>query len=105
MPPPADRTASRHRGHTGAVTAVAFSPVGALLVTAGNDQMAQLWDLTWWDRQPTDWAEDGCKVVNRNLSQAEWDQFAGDLPYQRTCPGLPAGEGAPDDAPDAQYSP
>jgi len=44
-----------------------------------------------------------CLQVERNLTQAEWDQFAGDRLYQRTCPDLPVGEGAPDDAPDAQY--
>ena len=65
----------------------------------------RLWDLSWWDRPPADWVEAGCRLVNRNLSQAEWDQFAGERPYQQICPELPSGEGAPQDAPDAQYSP
>jgi hypothetical protein len=34
---------------------------------------------------------------------AEWDQIAEGLPYERTCPGLSSGEGAPDDAPAAEY--
>ncbi|WP_222262503.1 nSTAND1 domain-containing NTPase [Modestobacter marinus] len=90
-------------GHSSAVNAVAFSPTGASFVSAGTDQTVQLWDLSWWDRPPSAWAEAGCQVVNRNLSQDEWDQFAGDLAYQRTCPTLPAGNGAPEDAPPAQY--
>ena len=44
-------------------------------------------------------------MVNRNLSRAEWDEYAGGLSYQRTCPRLLSGDGAPDDAPVAQYSP
>jgi len=45
----------------------------------------------------------GCHLVNRNLSLIEWDQVAPGLPYERTCPDLPAGEGAPRDAPAARY--
>jgi hypothetical protein len=62
-----------------------------------------VWDLNWRDQSPADWAEDGCSLVNRNLSQAEWNQFAGERPYQRTCPALPSGQGAPDDAHATRY--
>ena len=41
-------------------------------------------------------ADRACRLVWRNLSQAEWDRFVGpDTPYQQTCPDLPAGEGVP----------
>jgi WD40 repeat protein len=76
-------------GHPGSVNAVAFSSYGTALATAGTDGTVQVWDLSWWDRPPADWAEAGCGLVNRNLTRAEWDQFAGDRPYQRTCPELP----------------
>ena len=33
-------------------------------------------------------AGDFCKLVQRNLTTAEWDQyFGGDLPFEETCPG------------------
>jgi WD40 repeat protein len=92
-------------GNRGPVLGVAFSPDGARLASASTDATVQVWYLNGWDRPPADWAAAGCKLVNRNLSQDEWNQSAGDLPYQRTCPKLPLGEGAPKDAPTAQYTP
>ncbi|MGR6966276.1 nSTAND1 domain-containing NTPase [Geodermatophilus sp. URMC 61] len=92
-------------GHSGTVWSMAISRDGALLVSAGTGPTVQLWDLRWWTRPPSAWAEAGCRLVNRNLSGAEWDQLAGGLPYQRTCPALPPGGGAPADAPAAEYTP
>jgi WD40 repeat protein len=68
------------------VARVAFTPDGTSLATADTDGTVQVWDLNWWDRGPADWVEAGCGLVNRNLSQAEWNQFAGEREYHRTCP-------------------
>ena len=86
-------------GHTDEVRAVTFGPDGRLLITAGADNMARLWHPDF-----SSWIESGCKMVNRNLSMAEWNQLAPSLEYQRTCPTLPSGEGAAPDAPAARYS-
>jgi hypothetical protein len=56
-----------------------------------------------WDLQFDDWLGAGCGLVNRNLSMTEWEQLLPGRPYERTCPGLPAGTGAPGGAPTAQY--
>jgi WD40 repeat protein len=64
-------------GTRGQVVRVAFSPNGGRLASVSRDGTVQVWDLSWWDRGPADWVEAGCGLVNRNLSQAEWNQFAG----------------------------
>jgi hypothetical protein len=56
-----------------------------------------------WDPLFTSWVAAGCNRVNRNLSMAEWTQLLSDRPYERTCSELPAGPGAPSDAPAAPY--
>jgi WD40 repeat protein len=79
--------------------AVSFNPNGTRLVTASADSTARLWNPFF-----SHWLRDGCALVGRNLSLVEWNQLVSDLPYERTCPDLPAGQGAPADAPAAQYS-
>lgn len=86
------------RGHEGSAWGVAFSPDDQLLATAGGDGEARLWNYRF-----TQWVSAGCVQANRNLSLEEWNQLLGNTPYERTCPELPAGQGAPTDAPVAQY--
>jgi hypothetical protein len=74
---------------------MAISRDGALLVSTGTGPVVRLWDPSWWDRPSSDWTEAGCRLVGRDLTQAEWDQFAGGLPYQRTCTAPPACAGSP----------
>ena len=50
-----------------------------------------------------DWLTVGCKLVKHNLSMEKWNQLLPGVPYERTCPDLPAGQGAPLNAPAAQY--
>jgi WD40 repeat protein len=35
------------------------------------------------------WERDACTIANRNLTRAEWVQYAGSVPYRSQCPAIP----------------
>jgi WD40 repeat protein/energy-coupling factor transporter ATP-binding protein EcfA2 len=85
-------------GHTGTVAAVVFGPRDDVLATVSWDRTARSWSPGFGA-----WLADGCRIVGRNLSAADWSQFVRERPYERTCPELPSGAGAPAHTPAARY--
>ena len=72
----------------GAIYKMAFSRDDASLSVANSEGKILVWNL--W----TAAADSLCKRVWRNLSKEEWRYYVGEsIPYERTCPALPAGAG------------
>ena len=71
--------------HEDSVNSVNWSPDGRSLVTASADQRLKIWDL-----KEEHWIEQARRVVNRNLTRAEWESVLGEnIGYQKTFPELP----------------
>jgi WD40 repeat protein/serine/threonine protein kinase len=69
---------------------VAFSPDGRRIFSGSGLGSISSWQV-WFGT-----ADYLCTRVWRNLSADEWRFYVGgNIPYQRTCPALPPGDGAP----------
>jgi WD40 repeat protein len=69
------------------VRSISFSPDGKLLASSSYDGTLVLWEI-----DPESWSEMACRIANRNLSQAEWQRYLGDIPYEATCRDLRSGK-------------
>lgn len=65
------------------IYSVAFSLDGTRLASASDA------GVTFWDMSPEVWYQRACLLVNRNLSQSEWDVVFPTRSYQCTCDNLP----------------
>jgi WD40 repeat protein len=62
-----------------------LSPAEPIVAMAGFNNQVALWEI-----RPEPWAKRACRMVNRNLTQTEWEKYIGaGFPYERTCPNLP----------------
>ncbi len=69
------------------ISHLSFSPDGRFLMTVGDG------DVTLWNIEPAAWLARVCQMVNRDLSEDEWEQFVGSqIPYQPICSNLPVDE-------------
>ncbi|UOG90480.1 MAG: caspase family protein [Candidatus Thiothrix sulfatifontis] len=64
---------------------IAFSSDDKLLAASGPE------GISIWEMEPSLWVKKACSIVNRNFDLIEWKLVISDtLPYQKTCPDLPA---------------
>jgi WD40 repeat protein len=82
--PATGKQLARLTGHTETVSAVAFSPDGKTLATAGFDTI-RVWKEMLWSSS-TDLHTTVCDLLLQGLSRPEWAQYAPGIPYRRSCP-------------------
>jgi WD40 repeat protein len=67
-------------GHHDVAWAITFSPDGKKLASSSRDGTIIVWDLDL-----DSWSRRACDIANRNLTEAEWQQYLGDEAYHETC--------------------
>ena len=78
----------------GQMNSVAFDPSGSILASGNGSGVVHLWDVSL-----DSWRAQACQIAGYNLSLDEWHLFLGiNTPYEKVCPDLPPGEGAPADS-------
>jgi WD40 repeat protein len=70
---------------------VDFSPDGSILATCGKG-VGVAGTVRFWDMDPEAWRARACAIAGRNLTQAEWDRYLPDVPYEVTCEQWPTGK-------------
>ena len=81
----ADASAAQAAGGRG-TAAVAFSPDGTTLATAGasggSGGGARLWDVAF----PAGLLAAACAIADQSLTREQWADYAGTQPFQQVCP-------------------
>lgn len=71
------------------IGSVAFSSDGNDMMCATVDRQPS---IHVWPLSSEAMAKGICKFLSRNMSTDEWDQYVGGVPYEATCPNLPAND-------------
>jgi len=70
------------------IHAAAIEPGGEWIAVTGSDWYAATDVIEFASIRPGDLADRVCEFVGRNLSRDEWDEYIGNRPYRKTCPGI-----------------